>query len=320
MDEAVLVADAMRAAISLECSAGITTGHRGESASFMVSRADVGLYRAKGSGRNRSVVETSHQPLLAAELIEAMEHGTIDVHFQPIIDIADNGAVVGFEALLRWSSQTLFGISPAEVVRVAEENNLISSLGRQVLATACRQALQLQGSYPDRRLMLSVNVSGLELMHGDYVASVERALRTTGWPAEQLVLEITESVLDIDAYMTVANLHGLRARGIRIAIDDFGTGYSSLSRLANLPTDILKLDGSFIAAAVHVADPPPLLNVIAKLSEVLGLPVVVEGVETAEQAAVLASLGFSLAQGFYYGKPQSVNDLAAARGFAETAI
>ena len=320
VDEALLVADAMRAAISLECSAGITTGHRGESASFMVSRADVGLYRAKGSGRNRSMVETSHQPLLAAELVEAIEHGTLDVHFQPIVDVADNGAIVGFEALLRWSSQTQFGVTPAEVVRVAEANNLIPTLGRQVLATACRQALQLQGSFPDRRLMLSVNVSGLELIHGDYADSVERVLHTTGWPAEQLVLEITESVLDIDAYMTVANLHSLRAHGIRIAIDDFGTGYSSLSRLANLPTDILKLDGSFIAAAVHVADPPPLLNVIAKLSEVLALPVIVEGVETADQAAVLASLGFSLAQGFYYGKPQSVSDLVDTRGFAETAI
>ena len=316
--EAVLVADEMRAAISLECSAGVTTGHLGESASFMVSRADVGLYRAKGLGRNRCVVETSQQPLLAAELVEAIDNDKLGVHFQPIVDVAD-GATVGFEALLRWTSQTQFGVTPAEVVRIAEENNLISSLGRRVLATACRQAKVLQCSFPDRRLMLSVNVSGLELINGDYAGSVERILCATGWPADQLVLEITESVLDIDARTTVAKLNSLRAQGIRIAIDDFGTGYSSLSRLANLPTDILKLDGSFITAAVDVADPPPLLNVIAKLSEVLGLPVIVEGVETAEQAAVLASIGFSLAQGFYYGRPQAMADLAATRGFAETA-
>lgn len=102
--EAVLVAEQMRNAISAPCSAGITGWHAGESASLMVSRADVGLYRAKETGRNRTVVETSHQPLLAAELIEAIEQDYVDVHFQPIVSIADAGRIVGFEALLRWSS------------------------------------------------------------------------------------------------------------------------------------------------------------------------------------------------------------------------
>lgn len=317
--DAVRVAESMRNAISVGCSAGITAWHLGESASFMVSRADVGLYRAKETGRNRSVVETSHQPLLAAELVEAIESDKLDVAFQPIVAIDAGASVIGFEALLRWCSATQKGVTPAEIIRVAEECDLISSLGRQVLATACRQAVVLQRLYTDRALMLSVNVSGLELIRADYVRSVEEVLRETRWPSKQLVLEVTESVLDLDARTTYANLKEIRAQGVRIAIDDFGTGYSSLSRLASLPTDILKLDASFVAAVQADSPPPPLLSVIAKLSEKLGLPVIIEGVENAEQAAVLEPLGFTLAQGFYYGRPQEMDILVAATDAARRA-
>jgi diguanylate cyclase len=131
--------------------------------------------------------------------------------------------------------------------------------------------------------------------------------------------EVTESVLDLDARTTYANLTELRAQGVRIAIDDFGTGYSSLSRLASLPTDILKLDASFVAAVQADSPPPPLLSVIAKLSEKLGLPVIIEGVENDEQAAVLEPLGFTLAQGFYYGRPQEMDILVASADAARHA-
>lgn len=186
--DAVRVAESMRNAISVGCSAGITAWHLGESASFMVSRADVGLYRAKEAGRNRSVVETSHQPLLAAELVEAIENDRLNVAFQPIVAVDAGASVIGFEALLRWCSATQKGVTPAEIIRVAEEYELISSLGRQVLATACRQAVVLQRMCTDRALMLSVNVSGLELIRADYVRSVNEVLQKTGWPSAQLVL------------------------------------------------------------------------------------------------------------------------------------
>ena len=160
-----------------------------------------------------------------------------------------------------------------------EENDLIASLDRFVLRRACLDAHSLQQATIDRALTRNVNVSGLELVELGYVARVDEVLQATGWPPRQLVLEVTESVLDVDTPTAIAALHELRARGIRIAVDDFGTGYSSLSRIKTRPTDFLKLDGSFTAAITSDSSAPPLLEAIALLGVALGLPVIAEGVE-----------------------------------------
>ena len=307
---AIALADQMRESIAFGCSAGVTSWQPGESGSFLVSRADVGLYRAKQAGRNRTVLESSRRPPLAVELVEAIARETLDVHYQPIVSLTDGGTIVGVEALVRWKSVTQPSVSTEEVIRVAEENGLIANLDRFVLYRACRDALDIQQSVPGQSMILNVNVSGLELVEKDYVARVDEVLRATGWPADQLILEVTESVLDVNTPTAISNLGELRGRGIRIAIDDFGTGYSSLSRLKTLPTDFLKLDGSFITSITDEGEAPPLLEVIALLSVSLGLPVIAEGVENEHQAAVLASLGYSLAQGYFYGYPQSAPDIA----------
>jgi EAL domain-containing protein (putative c-di-GMP-specific phosphodiesterase class I) len=196
------------------------------------------------------------------------------------------------------------------VVRVAEECNLITTLGQYVLRRACLDAQWMERHAPGLTLHLSVNVSGLELVQEGYTDRVFGVLEETGWAAAQLVLEVTESVLDVDRPASVAALHEFRARGVRIAIDDFGAGYSSLSRLQALPTDILKLDASFIAAVrPPSADAPPLLQAVAALAGALHLPVVAEGVETLQQAAVLRRLGIALAQGFHFGRPQTPDQL-----------
>ena len=160
------------------------------------------------------------------------------------------------------------------------------------------------------KLLLSVNVSGLELVQEGYARRVFDTLHETGWAAEQLILEVTESVLDVDSPASIAALRQFRAGGVRIAIDDFGTGYSSLSRLQNQPTDFLKLDASFIAA-VTPSSPgvPPLLKAVAALASALQLPVVAEGVETVQQVSVLQELGLRWAQGFYFGRPQTPEEL-----------
>ncbi len=234
------------------------------------------------------------------------------MHYQPIVSLDGGKATtVGVEALVRWTSETQPDATPEEIVRVAEENDLISSLDKFVMSRACRDVHKLQEIIPDRPLILNVNVSGIELVDKDYVSHVDDVLRATNWPANQLVLEVTESVLDVDTPCAIANLRELSARGIRIAIDDFGTGYSSLSRLKTLPTDYLKLDGSFVSAISTEAEPPPLLEVIALLSTALGLPVIAEGVETLHQANVLESMGFSLVQGYYFGKPTDIDNLVA---------
>jgi diguanylate cyclase len=207
-------------------------------------------------------------------------------------------------------------VTTEEVIRVAEESGLIVELDRYVLRRACLDAHAVQKAKGDGPLTVHVNVSGLELAKPGYVAGVDRVLADTGWSPGQLVLEVTESVLDLDAPTATAALHELRSRGIRIAVDDFGTGCSPLSRIQTLPTDLLKLDRSFIATITADSPPPPLLRAIALLSNALGLPVIVERVEDAHQAVTVQSLGYSFAQGFYYGRPQS--RLAIVASLADT--
>ena len=309
--EAVALTDRLRAAISMGCSAGVTSWQPGDSASFLVGRADVGLYRAKLTGGNRTVLESSGQAPLAIELADAIANGGVEVLYQPIVNVADGGTVEGVEALARWAPPSRPDATTAEVVRVAEESGLIAELDRYVLRRACLDAHPLQTAKSDAPLTLNVNVSGLELASPGYVEGVESVLRDTGWPPSQLVLEVTESVLDVDTPTATAALHELRARGIRIAIDDFGTGYSSLSRIQTLPVDLLKIDRSFIATVTGDAPIPPLLRAISLIAIALGLPVIAEGVEDAHQAAAVQQLGYSLAQGFYYGRPQTRSEILA---------
>lgn len=311
-EEAVSVVDRMRAAIARSCSAGVAAWQPGESASLTVARADTALRRAKRSGRNRTMVESVNQPPLAVELRNALDAGTVDVRYQPIVDL-DDGRVVGVEALVRWTPPSRPDLAAAEVVRIAEETNLIATLGHYVLRQACMDARWMQQHAQDGKLQLSANVSGLELVQEGYAARVFDILSETGWAANRLILEVTESVLDVDRPSSIAALQELRAGGVRIAIDDFGTGYSSLSRLQVLPADFLKLDASFIAAVTPPSpEVPPLLQAVAALAEALHLPVVAEGVETVEQLSVLRRLGLTLAQGFYFGEAQSPDELVAA--------
>ncbi|MET8429685.1 bifunctional diguanylate cyclase/phosphodiesterase [Nocardia sp. NPDC004860] len=307
---AILLTEELRAAVTTGCSAGVTSWQPGESGSLLVSRADVGLYRAKQAGRNRTVLESSRQLPLAVELREAIDRGTLDVQYQPIVSLTDGATrAVGVEALLRWSSHAQPDVTTEGLIRVAEEYDLISDLDELVLRRACADAARLQETFAQLDLTLNVNVSGLELAETEYADRVSGILAETGWPAEQLVLEVTESELAAESETAITNLHKLREFGVRIAIDDFGTGYSSLSRLATLPSDILKVDQSFVASIQSDSPAPPLLGVIAALSKSLDLQVIAEGVETEYQAAVLTELGFALAQGYHYSDSHPVSEL-----------
>ncbi|PRC48192.1 bifunctional diguanylate cyclase/phosphodiesterase, partial [Mycobacterium sp. ITM-2017-0098] len=182
-------------------------------------------------------------------------------------------------ALLRWTPAFGPHLGASEVIRVAEDSDLIAKLDQYVLRRACLDAQWMQQRLPDIRMSLSVNVSGLELVQQGYAARVFDTLASTAWPAEQLILEVTESVLDVDRPSSISAMHQLRAHGIRIAVDDFGTGYSSLSRLQKMPTDLLKLDRSFTSSITSTSSfAPPLLQAVAGLAEALALPIVAEGV------------------------------------------
>lgn len=310
--DALSLTQRLRSATSQEFSAGVSKWDIGEPLGPVLKRADVALRRAKSIGRNRTMLESAHLPTLAVQLRDALAAGTVAVRYQPIVRLSEGDAVVGVEALLRWEPTHGSDLQAGEVIRVAEDNDLISELDQYVLRRACIDALWMQQNTPHLRLSLSVNVSGLELVEKGYVDRVLETLASTGWPPTQLVLEVTETVIDVDRPSSILALHELRTHGIRIAIDDFGTGYSSLSRLQKLPTDLLKLDATFIASISSASSfAPPLLHAVAGLADALGLPIVAEGVETAHEANVLRGMGFTLAQGFYFGKAQTREDVVS---------
>ena len=310
--EAVAYVQRLRAATAQDFSAGVSAWDVGETASPVLERANTALRRARSIGRNRTMLESSHLPTLAVQLRDALAAETIDVRYQPIVRLSEGDTVVGVEALLRWSPEFHPDLTAAEVIRVAEDNDLIAALDHYVLHRACLDAEWMQRQAPEMRLSLSVNVSGLELVQKGYVDRVIGVRAATGWRAGQLILEVTESVIDVDRPASILALHDLRNHGIRIAIDDFGTGYSSLSRLQKLPTDLLKLDGSFTSLISSVStSAPPFLQAVAGLGDALSLPIIVEGVETAHEATVLRGMGFPMAQGFFFGRPQSRDDVVA---------
>ncbi|MGB3483293.1 MAG: EAL domain-containing protein [Mycobacterium sp.] len=311
-EDGILVGHHLRTVSSTDCAVGVTGWRPGEGGASVLGRADIALWRAARGGPNRTILESAALPTLAAELATAIAGSAVEVLYQPIVSLDYGNRIVGVEALARWDSPTRPDLSISEVISIAENSNLIAALDRFVLRRACMDVQALQQQRTAQLFTLAVNVSGLDLIEKGYVAAVTDILEETGWPPEQLVLEVTESVVDVDTPAAVAVLRELRALGIRIAIDDFGTGYSTLSRLQSLPIDLLKLDASFTARATFDPDsaPPPLLQAIVVLARALDLPVVVEGVETAHQATALGRAGFGLAQGFYFGRPQAPHRLA----------
>lgn len=312
-DEAFALVQKLRGETNIEFCAGVSAWEFGESASPVLDRADVALRRAKSTGRNRTMLESSQLPPLAVQLREALAAESVGVRYQSIVRLDEDATIVGVEALLRWSPELGPDLEAGEVIRVAEDNDLIAPLDQYVLRRACLDALWMQEQAPGTPLSLNVNVSGLELVEQGYVERVTDTLAATGWPAAQLVLEVTETVIDVDRPASIQALHELRSHGIRIAIDDFGTGYSSLSRLQKLPTDVLKLDASFTSSIdTASASTLALLHAVAGLGESLALPIVAEGVETEDEASVIRSLGFTMAQGYFFGRPQTRQDVVAA--------
>ncbi|CAM3865536.1 putative bifunctional diguanylate cyclase/phosphodiesterase [Smaragdicoccus niigatensis] len=305
-DRAITLAETLRRAAPIRSSAGATSWQAGESGSLLVSRADVALYRAKLSGRNRTMLESSDLPAIAKELRDTL--AMTKVHYQPIVrlDQPDN-PIFGIEALIRWRSKLKPDLNPQQVIEIAEANDLVFDLDITVLGIACRDAVMLQDRSGAQGLTLHVNMSGLTLNKPMFLMEVRRVLAETGWPAQQLVLEVTETVLDGDKRYAMAKLEQMREEGIRVAIDDFGTGYSSLSRLQSLPVDELKLDRTFVSAISSHGT--ALLEAVATLGRALNLAMIAEGVEDAEQAALLASLGYPLAQGYYFARPMPIEQL-----------
>ncbi|GAA3272968.1 GGDEF domain-containing protein [Dactylosporangium vinaceum] len=295
--------------VHLTGSAGVVVADGQRSSAEVLRDAGLALQAAKGGGKDRIVrfeaglrTAADRQRELATGLRRALHEGELDVHYQPVVRLAD-GRITAVEALLRWFPPGADAIAPGVFIPVAEATGFIVPLGWWVLERACAQA---RPWYERDGISLTVNVAAHQLREADFVERVRAALAAAGLPATALVLEVTESTLVADAEST-ARLDTLRADGVRVAIDDFGTGYSSLAYLVHLPVDVLKIDRTFLATAVDTT----LMRAILQLAGGLSLQTVAEGVETEEQATTLRALGCEHAQGFLFSRPVPPADLDA---------
>ena len=247
-----------------------------------------------GTTREHASAQSEGRALLAA-----LAAGHIEVHYQPVVALAD-GVARGAEALVRWRHPAQGLLAPDGFLPAAELSGAIVELGRWVLARACTDAAGWPASADGARRRVNVNASGAELAAPGYLQAVADALHAAHLPPDALVLEITEGLIDLDAPEVAAALRGLSALGVRLAVDDFGTGYSSLTRLARLDAAVLKIDRSFVTPIPASADGTRLVTGILGLAATLGLDIVAEGVETTEQASWLRRAGCPAAQGHLY--------------------
>jgi diguanylate cyclase (GGDEF)-like protein len=309
-----------------EAFVGATIGiarlpEHGAAADTAVRNADLALYMAKAAGRGRAQLfepvfaQAVDQRLdLARHLRRAAEAGALEAHYQPQVDL-QTGRVTGFEALLRWTHPERGPISPAEFIPIAESSGLIVDLGLWVLREACRQGRAwLDAGLPRRSV--AVNVSPAQIWNVDFETAVAAVLAETGFPAELLCLELTESLfVDHSEQRISRTLTALSGLGARLALDDFGSGYSSLGYLTRLPFDRLKVDRAFVDGISTAPEKRKLLGGIIALSHGLGMTVVAEGAELPAELAVLGRLDCDVVQGFVFSPPIAPDQapLVAAR-------
>jgi diguanylate cyclase (GGDEF)-like protein len=296
----------------LTTSIGIAIG-LGQTPTELLRDADVALYQAKQQGRHRVVVfapemQTTMRDrrLLEMDLRGALAADQYFLVYQPIFNLA-SGRVTAIEALLRWRHPKRGVVAPDDFIPLLEETGLIRDVGRWVLGEACREAARLsRHGYP---LTITVNVAVSQLESPDFTDQVREALSVSDLPADQLILEITETSLMRDVEAVVPRLEMLRALGVRIAIDDFGTGYSSLAYLQHFPVDTIKIDRSFISAMCESSESATLVRTLVQLGKTLKLETLAEGIEEQGQYTSLQQEQCDSGQGYLFAKPLASDEL-----------
>jgi EAL domain-containing protein (putative c-di-GMP-specific phosphodiesterase class I) len=300
----------------MTASVGIAFAGRGDQLSEdLIQEADTAMYQAKRKGGARHQIvdlreqhRTDRRASLERDLRGASSRGELRTDYQPIVETGD-GRIVGVEALLRWAHPSRGLVSPTTLVPLAEQSGLIVEIGLWVLEQACPDRSRWQCPGQTDYLAMSVNVSAHQLMSPDFVATVAAVLADSHTDPKLVTLEVTESIFVQDSERALVVLSDLKHLGVRLALDDFGTGYSSLSYLNRFPIDIIKIDQSFVADLEHHPSSHAIICAVIELAHILGMQVVAEGVETAEQHRRLEGLGCDYCQGFYFARPMSADDL-----------
>lgn len=295
------IADELRAALmgDLTASAGVSTWECEDTPSMIVGRAEAALYEAKTEGRDRTRVHGARSRTVI-ELEAAIAAGDLFLEYQPVVSLTD-GAVVSFEALVRWNHPTKGLIPPLEFIPQAQPSAVTDALSRWVIGQACQ--VMATADLGEARVRIAVNASMAELANPQYVDIVAESVAKYGLNPWQLTIEVTEAFLDEDDTKVAATLGALRGLGVKVAIDDFGSGYSSLRWLDRFPVDILKIDKAFVERISDRNQHTPVLEGIIRIARTLNLAVIVEGVETEIQASVLRRIGGDLVQGFLFSPP-----------------
>jgi len=302
----------IRAGISIGVAVFPDDGH---DATTLLANADAALSRAKAEGRGVARFFKSdtdkrlrERQSVRRDLSSALERDELVMFYQPQAEMT--GAIIGFEALLRWRHPRRGWVLPSAFIPVAEESRLIIPIGEWALRDACREA----ASWP-RQLSVAVNLSPVQFQHGgDLPNLVRTVLLETGLAPNRLELEITEGVLITDSSRGLSVLRRLKALGVRIAMDDFGTGHSSLSYLQSFPFDRIKIDRSFISKLEQNPQSAAIVRAVLGLARGLELPVLAEGVETLEELAFLVGESCDHVQGYLIGRPLPIADYAAVLG------
>jgi diguanylate cyclase (GGDEF)-like protein len=281
-------------------------------AEALLNAADAAMYAAKDAGRAQrrhydptEARRRTDRDSLAADLGVALAEGQLFLAYQTLVTLPGNEPV-GVEALLRWDHPTRGPVPPDTFIPVAEESGLIVPIGTFVLRQACAQVAAwnvLRHDQDRPPLHASVNVSARQLLDPAFPDLLAHALRDSGLPAELLTLEITESVLVDSVNGAADRLEQIVATGVRLALDDFGTGYSSLSYLRRFPVETIKVDRSFTAGLGHSDADEAIISAVVSLADRLGRRVLIEGIETPDQARHVVRLGAHLGQGYLYGRP-----------------
>ncbi|ASD22857.1 diguanylate phosphodiesterase [Cryobacterium sp. LW097] len=291
-------------------SIGVRIGTPGHPAESLIRDADIAMYQAKAHGRNN--IQLFHPDMLdsvrersriTAELRNAVAGGELALRYQPVVELA-SGTVIGFEALLRWHHPVRGLIMPDSFIPIAEETGLILELGRWVLHEGVAQLRRWSETEPELTdFCLHINLSAAELLRGDLLEDVRETLARNHVAPPRLVLEITETVLMSKGTAEEQVLGELRDLGVGLQIDDFGTGYSSISYLRTLPADTVKVDRSLIQDMASDPQQQKFVAAILQLIYSAGLKAIVEGIETAEQAILLQTMGCLYGQGYFYDRP-----------------